>query len=212
MKRKRIIMASAILALGQFGCSVFGVRSIDEPNYRLLKTDQDQSVEIRHYDEYLVAETLVDSTYKQAGSIGFRRLFRFISGANTTQQSIAMTAPVERYETGEKIAMTAPVFRERDQKQWAISFVMPDKFTATTVPQPVDPTVRIKTIPSRRVAVIRFRGRMSAEVAEQYTERLRAWCAKHGYRTMSKPRLAGYDPPFTLPALRRNEVHIDVEM
>ena len=203
-------MASAILALGQFGCSVFGVRSIDEPNYRLLKTDQAQSVEIRYYDEYLVAETLVDSTYKQAGSIGFRRLFRFISGANTTQQSIAMTAPVERYETGEKIAMTAPVFREQDQKQWAISFVMPDKFTAATVPQPLDPNVSIKKVPARKVAVIRFRGRMNEALAEEYTRKLKNWCASKGYVITSEPRLAGYDPPFTLPALRRNEVHIDV--
>ena len=204
-------MASSILALGQFGCSVFGVRSIDEPNYTLLETDKGQSVEIRHYDEYLVAETLVDSNYKQAGSIGFRRLFRFISGDNTAQQSIAMTAPVERYETGEKIAMTAPVFREQDNKQWAISFVMPKKYNAATVPQPTDPTVRVKTVPERNVAVIRFRGRMNEEISQRYVERLNAWCAEHGYRVVSEPRLAGYDPPFTVPLLRRNEIHIDVE-
>ncbi|MEE2902086.1 MAG: heme-binding protein [Myxococcota bacterium] len=204
-------MASSLITLGQFGCSVFGIRSIDEPNYTLLKSDKSQSVEIRHYDEFLVAQTVVKANYKQAGSVGFRRLFRFISGDNTAQQSIAMTAPVERYETGEKIAMTAPVFQAQEEKQWTISFVMPAKFTAETVPQPTDSSVTIKTVPARKVAVIRFAGRMNEEKSEKYIQELKVWCRDHGYRPTSKPRLAGYDPPFTLPFLRRNEIHINVE-
>nr|WP_237073108.1 heme-binding protein [Prosthecochloris sp. CIB 2401] len=28
---------------------------------------------------------------------------------------------------------------------------------------------------------------------------------------MSEPRVASYNPPWTIPALRRNEIHIDIE-
>ena len=211
MKPLLTVFTGALLTFGQFGCSVFGVRTLDEPNYTLLKSAKNENIEIRQYSEFLVAETQVESRYEDASRVGFRRLFRFISGDNTSQQKIAMTAPVQRSRSGEEIAMTAPVFQEQDKSWWTVSFVMPAKFTSKTVPQPTDSTVTIRTVASRKVAVISFRGRIHEDGMEEYAQTLRAWCKNHGYRLMSEPRLAGYDPPYTLPFLRRNEVHIDVD-
>jgi hypothetical protein len=43
------------------------------------------------------------------------------------------------------------------------------------------------------------------------TSNLRDWLNRRGYEAISESRLAGYDPPWTLPFLRRNEIHIDIK-
>ena len=83
--------------------------AIEQPAYTVVR--QDGAFELRRYAPYLLAETEVESGFMQAGNVAFGRLFRYISGDNTTRTEIAMTAPVEqaRRGGGEKIAMTAPV-------------------------------------------------------------------------------------------------------
>jgi len=47
-------------------------------------------------------------------------------------------------------------------------------------------------------------------IAEK-TNALMTCLEQNHYQMLSKPRSAAYDPPWTIPSLRRNEVHIDVE-
>ncbi|MFM8429902.1 MAG: SOUL family heme-binding protein, partial [Holophagaceae bacterium] len=80
----------------------------EEPKYKVV--EKVGRVEIRQYEPYLVAQTKVNGSFDQAGNLAFRVLFQYISGANKTQTSIAMTAPVAQTKnTGTSIAMTAPV-------------------------------------------------------------------------------------------------------
>lgn len=198
------------------GCSVFGVRDTPEPSYTVEREVEEPRIEVREYAPMIVAITRVDTRdYDRASSIGFRRLADYIFGENTRQENIGMTAPVfqsvERQE-GEEIGMTAPVFRQKDaQGRWVMSFVMPERYTMETLPRPVTDDIELEQVPARKVAVLRFNGSMSADRFAQKARELEAWIAGSGYVAASAPRMAGYDPPLTIPYFRRNEVLIVVE-
>ena len=97
--------------------------AIEEAPYTVVKTSG--IFEIRDYEPHILAETLIDGTLEDAGNKAFRRLFNYISGANRSRSSIAMTAPVSQEPSGEKISMTAPVSQQALAGKWAVSFMMP---------------------------------------------------------------------------------------
>jgi DNA gyrase inhibitor GyrI len=191
------------------GCSVFGVMSVEEAGYEVVK-DNDR-IQIRQYKPMVVAQTEVDSNFKEASNQAFNRLFKYISGNNKKQQKISMTAPVIRDTIAEEIAMTAPVFQEKADKFWLMQFVLPNDYTLATAPIPNDPFITVKEIPSKKVAVLRYSGFLSEQSIAEKTKELNDWLDTEGFNAISSARSAGFEPPWTLPFLRRNEVHIDVE-
>jgi len=206
MKKSLAVLMSMFFT----GCTIFGIRTVEQADYTLLLDDGD--IQIRQYDGFIVAETTVEAEYEEASSIGFRRLAGYIYGNNRQNQEISMTAPVLRErEAGEKISMTAPVLQEKGDAGWKMSFVMPAKYTMDTLPEPIDPKVILKEVQGGKVASIRYTGLLSEENVRKKTKQLKVWLEENGYRAFSKPRSAGYDPPWTIPFLRRNEVQIDVE-
>ena len=184
--------------------------AIEEPKYRVV--ERDGAFELRDYATYLVAETQVEAGFEDAGNIAFQRLFRYISGQNTREQKIAMTAPVtqSRGEAGEKIAMTAPVTQVASDQGYAVAFIVPAKYTLDTVPQPTDPSIRIREVPGQRVAAWRYSGRWTAANYRENEQKLRAALAARGLEASGEPVLARYNPPFMPTFLRRNEVLIPV--
>ena len=179
--------------------------AIEEPRYQVI--EQDGAFELRDYAAYLVAETRVEASFTEAGSEAFRRLFRYISGDNAAQQKIAMTAPVTQGK-GEKIAMTAPVTQVADADGYRVAFVVPSRYSASTVPKPLDPRIEIRAVPARRVAVWRYSGRWTQERYDQMERQLREAIAARGLSVDGPPVLARYDPPFMPWFMRRNEVLI----
>jgi hypothetical protein len=172
---------------------------------------KEESYELRQYELHIVAETIVEGDFDKAGNEGFRRLFKYISGENQKKQSIAMTTPVSQETGSEKIAMTAPVSQERTGGQWRIAFVMPSEYTMDTLPQPVDPKVSLRQVPSRRMAAITYSGSWSRERYEEQKTLLGAFIQRHKLSPLGEPVLARYNSPFTLWFLRRNEVLVPVQ-
>ena len=132
--------------------------SLEQPDYTVIHREGD--VEYRQYDSYLVSETVIENagSYEAAGNEGFRRLFRYISGGNDSRAKIAMTAPVEQSQGrgSEKIAMTVPVQQSNSAEGWRVAFMLPSKYTLETAPQPRDPRVRVREVPGRLIAALRF--------------------------------------------------------
>ncbi|HET6593415.1 MAG TPA: heme-binding protein, partial [Xanthomonadales bacterium] len=180
-----------------------------EAEYRVLQ--QDGAIELREYAPSIVAETIVDADFEDAGNRAFRKLFRYIDGENVAQQEIAMTAPVSQAPAGRKIEMTAPVGQRPTNGGWAVSFMMPSSFTMATIPRPSDPAVQVRAIPSYRAAVIRYSGFWSEERYREHLGELRAWIAAQGLEATGEPVWARYDPPFKPWFMRRNEVLIPVQ-
>jgi hypothetical protein len=207
MKAVILMLTSLLFA----GCSVLGKRAAAEPPYELLKSDG--SFEVRRYGPMVIAETIIeDDNYSTASGKGFKRLAGYIFGKNRSKSSIKMTAPVLQERQSEKITMTAPVMQQRNKGGWTMVFVLPEGYTLESAPEPLDPEVKLSEVPPAMVAVVRFSGLHSSANLEKYGQQLQAWLEKKGYRALSEPKLASYDPPWTLPFLRRNEVQIKIAL
>ena len=174
-------------------CSVFGVRTAEEAPYEVVR--EDGRFEIREYTAVVVAETVVEGGRSETENGAFFRLFDFIQGENVPAR---------------EIPMTAPVLQQQGSEGWAMSFVLPKDYTLENAPRPTSSDVRLREIGPSKLAAVRFSGLRSSRTIERETQDLRAWIAEQGLTETSSPRLAAYDPPFTLPFLRRNEVLIEV--
>ncbi len=184
------------------------VIATEEAPYKVLQSDD--IFELREYAPHILAETIVDGDLEGAGNMAFRRLFRYISGDNRTRNKISMIAPVSQESKGEKIAMTAPVGQENIQGKWAVSFMMPASYTMETLPVPDDPTIKLRQVPARRIAAVRYSGFWSEEKYLLHKKKLEAWLRDNQFTAVGEPVWARYNPPFTPWFMRRNEILIPV--
>ena len=189
----------------------------EEPKYILL--EKSEPFELRAYAPRIVAEVKVDGDLDFASSAGFRILAAYIFGKNQVNEKIAMTAPVGIESSDQsksaKIAMTAPVSIEGaksadSNKQWTVTFLMPAGSTLDNLPKPLDSQVKIREIPSEKRAVITFSGFYSEEKVQEKTLALREWMKTKNLKPTGEPQFARYNPPWTLPFMRRNEILIQV--
>lgn len=181
----------------------------EQQRYRVVETRGD--VELREYDPCVVADVTVDGDVEQAGNAAFRPLVSYISGANQSKASFAMTAPVMQQPAGERLAMTAPVLQEASgPRTWIVSFVLPGDRALADYPVPTNPQVTLRSLPAERAAALRWSGRWSASNLTQRTQQLRDAIVAAGWAEAGEPRWARFDPPWTPPFLRRNEIVIPV--
>jgi hypothetical protein len=200
---------SALLLAGILSLGAGNAMAIEEPGYTVV--EQADDFELRLYEPYLVAETLVEGEFSEVGNEGFRRLAGYIFGKNRKDESIEMTAPVNQAPGPEKISMTAPVSQEVKSGMWRITFTMPAEYTLETLPVPLDDRVILKQEPARLMAVIRYSGTWSQNRYQEKEARLLSLIGERGLKAVGEPVFARYNPPFTLWFLRRNEVLIQVE-
>jgi hypothetical protein len=165
-------------------------------------------VEIRRYPARLIAEMEVTGDEQSARSTAFRPLAAYIFGENTASERIGMTAPVA--QAGERIGMTAPVAQSREGSLWRIGFFMPARYTEATLPRPRDPRIAIRSLPEVEVAVLRFSGLPSPEAVAAAEARLAAALEGTDWRATGPGGAWFYDPPWTIPGLRRSEAWLPV--
>jgi len=184
----------------------------EEPKFESLR--QEDNIEIRRYVPVIVAETLVDGDMDSASKRGFQLIANYIFGHN---ERIAMTVPVvaEPQGSAEKIAMTIPVSIEPQNadnskmagaQRWRIHFVMPSEYTFATLPKPLNPQVRLREIPAKTYAALTYSGINSESTVQEKTDQLLNWLKSQEIATIGQPQLARYNPPWTLPFMRRNEI------
>jgi hypothetical protein len=209
------IVPFLVLALFIGCCSL--VAKTPEPKWQTLQ--KDGPVEIRHYDSMIIAETVVTGERYTAINDGFRILAGYIFGGNTSQKkisqrNISMTAPVlQQSSNGEKITMTAPVLQQSTEQpdEWKVRFVMPPEYTLASLPKPDDNRIKFIAIPAYRAAIIRFAGFNTNTNLKQHQDILVHWLEKEKIKSIGEPLFAFYNPPWTLPFMRRNEVMIQID-
>jgi hypothetical protein len=158
-----------------------------------------------------------------ASSKGFRLIADFIFGNNLSSDTdkkakIAMTAPVTVEPQSSKIAMTAPVTVEpqaaesnmKTAKTWRINFVMPSQYTLANIPKPKNNAVSLREVPSKYFIVHKYSGFNTVSRVQTKTDETVEWAIKRSYKMIGTPQLSRYDPPWTLPMFRRNEIMLEI--
>jgi hypothetical protein len=187
----------------------------EEPKFSII--EKSEPFELRNYAPQLIAEVKVEGDLDTASSQGFRLIAAFIFGKNQVSEKISMTAPVGIEVTqSTKIAMTVPVGIEASKdsatgvNQWVFSFVMPSEYTMATLPKPLNPLVTIRELPAQKRAAIIFSGFNNEAKVLEKTKALEEWIKSKQWQTIGAPQFARYNPPWSLPFMRRNEILITV--
>jgi DNA gyrase inhibitor GyrI len=181
-----LLLALAILVV-LAGCKT-SRKGYESAPYKVVS--KDGKFEVRDYP----ALTVVETPMRDDSGSSFQRLFRYISGGNAD---------------GEKIAMTTPVFMAGMDSQRSMSFVMPADMKST--PAPSDSSVSVATIPAGRFAVFGFSGSRTAQSEAKALKQLREWLDARKLPSSSQPIFGYFDPPWTPPFMRRNEVMLRLD-
>lgn len=180
--------------------------AIEEPPYEVLRTHPD--FELRRYGPTLVAETRVSGEFEGVGNQAFRRLANFIFGGNAAGEKIEMTAPVIQQPLDTRADLDATPAEPRGD--YVLSFVMPRRFSADTLPAPKDPAIQIRSEPPRTLAARRYSGRWTWENYRLNESLLIEAVRAAGLTPIGHTLYARYNAPFTPWFLRRNEVLVEV--
>lgn len=180
------------------------------------------NAQLRRYHQSVVVETpCTGAVNSKANSDAFGRLAKYIGvfgkANNEGKSSIAMTAPViNTGGGGEQVAMTAPVVNAAGK----MAFVLPSKYkTVEEAPKPVDPLVTVRQVPERDTAVLTFYGTATDDAISKRAAELAGVLLNEGIPPLHPPASEGglptyevlrYNPPFTIPFLRTNEVLMEV--
>jgi hypothetical protein len=200
----------AVLTLLAFPAA--NVMAIEQPDYVVVY--ESDEYEIRRYEAYNVAQTVVDGDFRSSGGRAFRILAGYIFGDNRESEKMQMTAPVESLpvDEGVRMNMTAPVESSQAVQRdgYVYRFVMERKYDFDELPQPVDSRVELRRVPARVMAVHRYSGFWSESNYEKNERALLEALRADGIDVIGAPLLARYNGPFTPFFLRRNEVMVEV--
>ena len=231
-----VIAAVASLRLGT-GIYVWRVtEALERPTYEVVAKLAD-GVEIRRYEPYLIAETVVDKGvgFREPTRDGFRACASYIFGQNQKKKKPASwftsftttTTKDAAAAESEKMAMTAPVRVAGDipssngttsaSRKTKVSFVLGSQYTLQNAPLPLDRNVRVRQVPAHTLAVKTFAGpppndaRVQKERAK--IEAVLIMAPNYNQPAASDETLVyGYHDPFITPNfLRRNEVAVVIE-
>lgn len=159
----------------------------------ILKQD---SFEIRHYTDAIVASVHIEgNTYQKVASPGFKKLAKYIFGANQSHKNIAMTSPVEMSINDSLSQM---------------SFTMPSDQTIESLPKPDDSKIQVHSTPAEYLAVLSFGGYSSDQKIKHYTSILKRLLDQKGIKHSNNFRYLGYNPPYQFIG-RRNEIVVSIQ-
>lgn len=170
----------------------FGIRLEQELPYTLVQKIGD--IEIRFYPSFTLARTKAEGSMEESENESFSTLANFIFGNNSEKK---------------KTSMTTPVFMDQDTDGWTMSFYITEE-NAHLVP--ADDSIWIEEMPDKMVAVYRYSGTNDLESMKEAEEHLLECLVDEGMKTTSKVWWAQYDQPFSIPAFKRNEALVKVDL
>jgi hypothetical protein len=224
---KSAVVKSAITATAVGGILMASnsAQAIEQPTYTVVQSND--VYEIRKYEPYIVAEVVVPGPASEAGGQAFSLLGGYIFGKNKGERKLEMTAPVVQTPAGSstpsaaastKIEMTAPVVQTpvgnaaNGANGFLVQFMMPSAYTLATLPEPLDPKVKLRQVEGKTVAAIRYSGTWSQSNYDEHLNILKDALAKAGVKTQGEPLYSRYNAPFTPWFLRKNEIWFNIQL
>ena len=176
--------------------------AIEEPSFKVISANE--IYEVREYEDRIAVQTIQNNGQNGA----FMKLFKYISGSNTSSRKIDMTAPVTQ---SVQIDMTVPVTQKFQDGEMVMQFFLPSKLKLEQAPQPLSEDLSIVVVKGGKYAVIKYTGRSTFRNFEKHSETLIEVLSLDKLKTVGPPIKATFDGPLTPFFLRRNEVMIRVE-
>jgi len=181
---------------------------LEMPSYKVISTAKDY--EVREYEPYSIIAT---PTRKQAVSPNnpaatttanakaFNTLASYLFGKNEGNKAMAMTAPVEMIADG--------------QGSKTMAFILPNEVSESAPSPSKGDEISIQRLPAQTVAVLEFPGFATEKEIKAQKEKLLSSLQTDGRFTpiddTDSFRVLQWNPPYTLPWLRRNEICIKVK-
>ena len=190
----------------------FRVMATEEPEFTLIS--QENAIEVREYKPKIIASVEVEGDFDDASSKGFKLLADYIFGNNLLNgeaQKISMTAPVEMTPLAEDIVMTSAIMKSEVNHKWQVNFVMPKEYSLDTLPRPNNEQVKIIEIPKEKYAVIVFSGLVRDSSYSEKAQLLNDFILTKNFTQLEAIKIARYNPPWTLPFFRRNELMVKIK-
>ena len=190
----------------------FRVMATEEPEFTLIS--QENAIEVREYQPKIIARVEVEGDFDDASSKGFKLLADYIFGNNVLNgetQKISMTAPVEMTPLAEGIVMTSAIMKSEVNDKWQVNFVMPKEYSLDTLPRPNNEQVKIIEIPKEKYAVIVFSGLVRDSSYSEKAQLLNDFIMTNNFTQLEAIKIARYNPPWTLPFFRRNELMVKIK-
>ena len=199
-------MITKVLGMILIGSVLVGpiMSDVEKPVYEVLKSQE--NIEVRRYLPMVIAKVALEGQRKAAISDGFRLLADYIFGNNTATQNTAV-----QLQKSTKIAMTAPVQQQAVNGLWEVSFIMPAQYHIKTLPKPNNRQIRFEEVPSTTYVAIQFAGTASDQNIKKHEKQLINYAKDKQMTVIGSPKYAFYNPPWTLPFMRRNEVMIAIQ-
>jgi len=191
----RIFVVALVAGLAVAGTTGGGLAKPEQPAFTVVSEEDD--FEIRDYAPIVVAQFSMRGTYSRAVNEGYINLERYFLGANTVPEPIEKTVPV--------------MVRDDLASGWTTMFVLPSIYRQSSAPPPKDARVRLIEYPARRVAVVRFKGKLNEGTMREQVQRLDAWLASKGMAHRSDFTLAGYEEHWKPVSLRVSEVIVTLK-
>ena len=176
--------------------------AIEEPSYKVISANE--IYEVREYEDRIAVQTIQNNGQNGA----FMKLFKYISGSNTSSRKIDMTAPVTQ---SVQIDMTVPVTQKFQDGEMVMQFFLPSKLKLEQAPQPLSEDLSIVVVKGGKYAVIKYTGRSTFRNFEKHSKILTEALSLDKVKTVGPPIKATFDGPLTPFFLRKNEVMIRIK-
>ena len=191
----KLLFLILLFVVGYFIWSTQAVAGLEQPKYEEIY--REGRFEVRKYAPLHIAQTTVQGDFSQSLRTGFRRIANYIFGGNAQNQSIAMTAPV---------VSSMPNSGAID-----IFFVLPSAYDLQTLPRPNSSDVILQKEEWQEVAIYRFGGWATENRVQEMQKKLQDILDQKKFRVVGEWRVAQYNPPYTPPPFRRNELMVQIQ-
>jgi effector-binding domain-containing protein len=188
------------------------IMATEEPDFKLIS--EEGEFQIREYDPKIIAQVEVEGDFDEASSKGFKLLADYIFGNNLLDgesQKISMTTPVEMSPLADNLSMTSPIMDDQVNKTWSTNFVMPQEYSLNNLPKPNNSQVSIIEVPAEKYVVIVFSGLVRESSYAEKSELLSNYIKANNFMPQGTIKIARYNPPWTLPFFRRNELMVKID-
>jgi len=165
---------------------------VQTPNYEVVRGLG--KVELRKYPDLVLASSSVSISGNSDNRL-FSNIADFIFGNNSKKENIPMTAPVISTVKG---------------AEYKMSFIMPTNYSVMNLPKPISGKIEISKQKKRILAVLRFSGFVNEKKILKIEKELISELGENKIKTRGEPFLMRYNPPWTLPFMRRNELGIEI--